>query len=203
MRPLTSSRASNILRCSASAARWRAEGWLHTVDAFGEKLRWRQRLRGGSFPRTQTRTNGWGRSELPRAVLPGRPFGGWSLNTVSTPPPRLAVSVYSARVLTPLRATGPSESHQPLPPYRHHPSRYKRWFQNTFHKTTPRFYVYIIIHLHTLYRVYLVDFRRFVVLTRWDTLPKPRTNFASLAEGTGHYLIPLLTFHFLYSFGFL
>lgn len=31
------------------------------------------------------RANGYGRGDLPRAVLPARPFDGWSLNTVQTP----------------------------------------------------------------------------------------------------------------------
>lgn len=154
MRRSSSSRARNILRCSASAARWRAKGWLHTPSTrLAKSFGGGSVFRGGSFPRTHARANGWGRSDLPRAVLPGRPFGGWSLNTASTPPPRHAVSMCSACVLTPLRATGPSEWHQPLPSYHSHPSRYKRWFRNTFHKTTPRIYTYIIIHLYTLYRV--------------------------------------------------
>jgi len=87
----------------------------YTVDAFGEKLWWRQRPGGGSFPQTQDRANGWDRSDLPRAVLPGRPFSGWSLNTVSTPPPRHAVSIYSTCILT-LQAAGLSKSHQPSHP---------------------------------------------------------------------------------------
>lgn len=144
------SRANNILRCSASAARWRAEGWLHRRSVRRKALV-AAASRGGSFPWTQTRANGWNRSDLPRAVLPGRPFGGWSLNTASTPPPRPPAScicVYSACVLT-LHAAGPSGSHQPLQPCRRH--RYTRWFRNTFHKTTTRIYAYVvyIIYMYT------------------------------------------------------
>jgi len=140
VRRSSSSRASNILRCSASAARWRAEGWLHRRRVRRKALV-AAASRGGSFPRTQTRANGWGRSDLPRAVLPGRPFGGWSLNTVSTPPPRHSVSIYSTCVLT-LQAARLSKSHQPHPPYRR--QRYTWWFRNTFHKTTTRIYIYCI-----------------------------------------------------------
>jgi len=146
----------------SGAARWRAKGWLHRRRVRRKALV-AAASRGGSFPQTQTRANGWDRSDLPRAVLPGRPFGGWSLNTVSTPPPRHAVSIYSTCILT-LKAAGLSETHQPLPPY----SRYTWWFRNTFHKTTPCIYMFISILLYIYKRYTECIYRIWKIFVFWQ-----------------------------------